>query len=290
VSIFFRDADRRTPAMNVVKEIQRINAQELALGVDGSEKHSWHDEYRNSAYIFIGGLPYTVTEGDVLVAFSQYGEPSDIHLPRDRETKKSKGFCFLAYEDQRSTVLAVDNLNGIQLAGRTIRVDHVKDYKHKELEDATGKTREALRDRRKAEIKVLRKKIKKELKTKRREEKRSRRELREELRRKLAEEAGQIYIPKKKAKASSSSSDGSDSQKDSSDRSPSPERARVPAPHPRVRLTAVVGAFDDVPSKPAPMPRGSAPVRGAFDVLDDEGIAGPRGQTVSKDPDRHRRV
>ncbi|KAJ1959808.1 RNA-binding protein Cwf29 [Dimargaris xerosporica] len=33
------------------------------------------------------------------------------------------------YEDQRSTVLAVDNLNGIKVAGRTIRVDHVRDYR-----------------------------------------------------------------------------------------------------------------------------------------------------------------
>ena len=36
-------------------------------------------------------------------------------MVRDKETGKSKGFAFLAYEDQRSTVLAVDNLNGIQV-------------------------------------------------------------------------------------------------------------------------------------------------------------------------------
>jgi hypothetical protein len=35
----------------------------------------------------------------------------------------------LAYEDQRSTNLAVDNLNGIELCGRQIQVDHVKQYK-----------------------------------------------------------------------------------------------------------------------------------------------------------------
>ena len=31
---------------------------------------------------------------------------------RDKKTGKSKGFAFVCYEDQRSTVLAVDNLNG----------------------------------------------------------------------------------------------------------------------------------------------------------------------------------
>lgn len=48
---------------------------------------------------------------------------------RDKNTRKSRGFGFLAYEDQRSTDLAVDNLNGITVDGRVIAVDHVKDYK-----------------------------------------------------------------------------------------------------------------------------------------------------------------
>ena len=42
----------------------------------------------------------------------------DINLARDRETGESKGFCFIAYEDQRSTNLAVDNANGSRLLGR----------------------------------------------------------------------------------------------------------------------------------------------------------------------------
>ena len=48
---------------------------------------------------------------------------------RDKQTGKSRGFAFLAYADQRSTDLAVDNLNGYSIDGRIIGVDHVKDYK-----------------------------------------------------------------------------------------------------------------------------------------------------------------
>ena len=40
----------------------------------------------------------------------------------------------MAYEDQRSTVLAVDNLNGARVGGRTITVDHVDNYKRKRAE------------------------------------------------------------------------------------------------------------------------------------------------------------
>lgn len=47
--------------------------------------------------------------------FCRYGEIVNINLVRDKKTGKTKGFCFLAYEDQRSTVLAVDNLNGFKV-------------------------------------------------------------------------------------------------------------------------------------------------------------------------------
>lgn len=45
----------------------------------------------------------------------RYGEVVNINLVRDKKTGKSKGFCFLCYEDQRSTILAVDNFNGIKV-------------------------------------------------------------------------------------------------------------------------------------------------------------------------------
>ncbi|KAJ7248457.1 hypothetical protein C8J57DRAFT_1437961 [Mycena rebaudengoi] len=116
-------------------EINKINQLELDLGVSGA---SWHDEYRDSAYIFVGGLPFDLTEGDVITIFSQYGEVMDVNMPRDKETGKRRGFAFLMYEDQRSTVLAVDNLNGAVVLEKTLRVDHVKDYKQPRAKGADG--------------------------------------------------------------------------------------------------------------------------------------------------------
>lgn len=66
-------------------------------------------------------------------------------MPRDKNTGKRRGFAFLMYEDQRSTVLAVDNLGGAQVLNRTLRVDHVKDYKQKELVDGKWIDRETER-------------------------------------------------------------------------------------------------------------------------------------------------
>lgn len=109
--------------MNQIKALQKINETELENGILKTEL-SWHHEYRDQAYIFIGGLNADLTEADVLTIFSQYGVPVDIFLVRDKDTGNSKGFAYLKYEDQRSTVLAIDNLNGYNVAGRVIKVDH----------------------------------------------------------------------------------------------------------------------------------------------------------------------
>ncbi|EPX73481.1 RNA-binding protein Cwf29 [Schizosaccharomyces octosporus yFS286] len=90
---------------------------------------SWHLDYKDSAYIYIGNLDYDLNEEDILNVFSEFGEPTDINLVRDKETKKSKGYCFLKYADQRSTILAVDNMTNVKLLDRLVRVDHVASYR-----------------------------------------------------------------------------------------------------------------------------------------------------------------
>lgn len=111
-----------------VRNVTKLNEQDIKNG-RFDHNLTWHAQYKDSAYIFVGGLPYDLTEGDVLCVFSQYGEIVNINLVRDKKTGKFKGYGFLCYEDQRSTILVVDNFNGIKLGGRTIRVDHVGEYR-----------------------------------------------------------------------------------------------------------------------------------------------------------------
>ena len=110
-----------------IRKIQKLNEEELKHNIPLSG--SWHSKYKDSAYIYIGNFPYELTEGDLVIICSQYGEIVDCRIARDKETGNSKGFGFICYEDQRSTILAVDNLNGANIVGRQIRVDHVEQYK-----------------------------------------------------------------------------------------------------------------------------------------------------------------
>ncbi|KFZ03581.1 hypothetical protein V502_10824 [Pseudogymnoascus sp. VKM F-4520 (FW-2644)] len=121
--------------MNSIRQVQELNRRELENGV--SPEASWHSDYKDTAYIYIGGLPFQLSEGDIITIFSQYGEPTFINLVRDKETGESKGFAFLKYEDQRSTDLAVDNLGGTKIMNRVLRVDHTR-YKKQDEEPDKG--------------------------------------------------------------------------------------------------------------------------------------------------------
>ncbi|EFY94239.2 RNA recognition motif (RRM) superfamily protein [Metarhizium robertsii] len=118
--------------MNKIRAIQELNRREIENGI--TPEGSWHVDYRDTAFIYFGGLPYDLTEGDIITIFSQFGEPVFLKLARDKETGKSKGFGWLKYEDQRSTDLAVDNLGGADISGRMISVDHAR-YKPRDDED-----------------------------------------------------------------------------------------------------------------------------------------------------------
>ena len=59
-----------------IKNLNAMNERELDMGVAGTY-NSWHNEYRDSAWVFLGGLPYELTEGDVIAVFSQYGRQKE---------------------------------------------------------------------------------------------------------------------------------------------------------------------------------------------------------------------
>ena len=75
--------------MNNVKEVERINELELKAGIHGGMPGSWHEKYKDSAWVYLGGLPFELSEGDVLCFMSQWGEIEDINLCRCQATGKS---------------------------------------------------------------------------------------------------------------------------------------------------------------------------------------------------------
>src|ERR1700680_2307577 len=73
--------------------------------------------------IFVGNLPYEVTENDLQVAFAQYGVVESVNLIRQRDTGVSRGFAFVEMTDSAEAANAINALNGQKLLGRSISVE-----------------------------------------------------------------------------------------------------------------------------------------------------------------------
>lgn len=59
-----------------MKNVLKLSEAELGI----KNKSSWHDQYKDSAWIFIGGLPYDLSEGDIICIFSQYNFSDILHF------------------------------------------------------------------------------------------------------------------------------------------------------------------------------------------------------------------
>jgi len=74
--------------------------------------------------LYVGNLPFNCTEDQIREFFSQAGDVSSVKIITDRETGKSRGFCFVEMEDATN---AINDLNGKDFGGRNITVSEARE-------------------------------------------------------------------------------------------------------------------------------------------------------------------
>jgi RNA recognition motif-containing protein len=88
--------------------------------------------------IYVGNLPWTLSDDDLQDLFSQYGEVSSVKIISDRDTGRSKGFAFIEMPDQDSGTAAIEALDGSEVDGRDIRVNEARPKEARPTEDRGG--------------------------------------------------------------------------------------------------------------------------------------------------------
>ena len=73
--------------------------------------------------LYVGNLPFDATEEQVSEFFSQVGEVNSVKIITNRETGKSRGFCFVEMENDDEADQAIEKLNDTELEGRKIVVN-----------------------------------------------------------------------------------------------------------------------------------------------------------------------
>lgn len=82
-----------------------------------------------SRVVFVGNIPYGLSEEQITDIFSSAGKVERFRLVYDSETGRPKGFGFADYPDTDSASSAVRNLNDYEIMGRKLRVDFSNDQK-----------------------------------------------------------------------------------------------------------------------------------------------------------------
>ena len=79
--------------------------------------------------IYVGNLPYSVTEDDLRTMFGEFGEVSSVNIINDQYTGQSKGFGFVEMSNQQEAEEAISNLNDSSVQGRNIKVSQARPRK-----------------------------------------------------------------------------------------------------------------------------------------------------------------
>lgn len=82
--------------------------------------------------LYVGNLPFNTTEDQVREFFSQVGEVDSVKIITDRETGRSRGFCFVEMNNAEE---AVATLNGKDFGGRNLTVSEARERENKPFSD-----------------------------------------------------------------------------------------------------------------------------------------------------------
>jgi RNA recognition motif-containing protein len=77
----------------------------------------------NSKKLYVGNLPYSMSEDDLRNLFSQYGEITNVTLIIDRMSGRSKGFGFVEFATDEEATAAAEATNNMEFDGRALVVN-----------------------------------------------------------------------------------------------------------------------------------------------------------------------
>ncbi len=80
-----------------------------------------------SKKLFVGGLSFHTTEDSLRQAVDRFGEIEDVKIITDRDTGRSRGFGFVTFADADAAAACITELDGTELDGRSIRVNHAEE-------------------------------------------------------------------------------------------------------------------------------------------------------------------
>ena len=77
--------------------------------------------------IYVGNLPYQLTEEELKETFEEFGEVESAKIIMDKYSGRSKGFGFVEMPNDEEAKQAIESMNDSDLKGRNIRVNQARE-------------------------------------------------------------------------------------------------------------------------------------------------------------------
>jgi multiple RNA-binding domain-containing protein 1 len=98
----------------VLKSDQPAGAERLNAATVSDEDVS------DTGRLFVRNLPFVASEEEISDFFKKWGDLAEVHVPRDRDTKASKGVAYVMYSLPQQAVSALAEADGAIFQGRLI--------------------------------------------------------------------------------------------------------------------------------------------------------------------------
>lgn len=79
-----------------------------------------------SSKLYVGNLPYSVTNDSLAHNFAEYGSVASAKVMMDRDSGRSKGFGFVEMSSPAEAQAAIRGMNGLSVDGRAIVVNEAR--------------------------------------------------------------------------------------------------------------------------------------------------------------------
>ena len=76
--------------------------------------------------IYVGNLPWSISEQELSDAFGAYGNVEKASIISDRDSGRSKGFGFVTMNDADEANKAIEAMNGTEMGGRNLKVNEAR--------------------------------------------------------------------------------------------------------------------------------------------------------------------
>jgi len=76
--------------------------------------------------LYVGNLAFQTTSQDLQQLFAQAGTVESASVIEDRDTGQSKGFAFVEMSTEEEAAAAIEQFNGREVAGRTLKVNEAR--------------------------------------------------------------------------------------------------------------------------------------------------------------------